>query len=135
MVLDGYTYFVEKVRDNQKKEMNLEEAVENAIDDCIDKHILEEFFRDRKDEVMKMTHLDYTWKMREKLIRKEEYEDGLSQGKIESILELLEDLGEIPEELQRKILGEKDMHVVTKWLKIAAKADSIEEFQEKMRLL
>ena len=50
-----------------------------------------------------MTHLDYTWEVREKLIRKEEYADGKAEGKIESkvesIFELLEDLGEIPEEL------------------------------------
>lgn len=27
-----------------------------------------------------MTHLDYTWEQREKLIRKEEYEQGLERG-------------------------------------------------------
>ena len=30
-----------------------------------------------------MTHLDYTWEKREKLIRKEEYEDGKSEGRTE----------------------------------------------------
>ena len=82
-VLDGYTYFVEKVRDNQKKNMNLTEAIDEAIEDCIQNHILEDFFRNRKDEVRKVTHLDYTWEKREKLIRKEEYEDGKSDGKSE----------------------------------------------------
>ena len=82
-MLDGYTYFVEKVRDNQKKKMNLTEAIDDAIEDCIKNHILEEFFRNRKDEVRKVTHLDYTWEKREKLIRKEEYEDGKSDGKSE----------------------------------------------------
>ena len=79
-VLNGYTYFVEKVRDNQRKKMNLKEAIDDAIEDCIQNHILEDFFRNRKDEVRKMTHLDYTWEKREKLIRKEEYEDGRSEG-------------------------------------------------------
>ena len=82
-VLNGYTYFVEKVRDYQKKKMSLTEAIDAAIEDCIQKHILEDFFRRRKDEVRKMTHLDYTWEKREKLIRKEEYEDGKSDGKSE----------------------------------------------------
>ena len=50
--------------------------MEIAIDECIREHILEDFFRQRKDEVMKMTHLDFTWEKREKLIRKEEYESG-----------------------------------------------------------
>ena len=30
-----------------------------------------------------MTHLDYTWEKREKLIRKEEYEDGRAEGRAE----------------------------------------------------
>ena len=42
--------------------------------------VLEDFFRDRKDEVKKMTHLDYTWERREQMIRKEEFEDGMEQG-------------------------------------------------------
>ena len=82
-VLAGYTYFVEKVRENQKKNMSLAEAIDAAIEDCIQNHILEDFFRSRKDEVRKMTHLDYTWEKREKLIRKEEYEDGRAAGRAE----------------------------------------------------
>ena len=42
--------------------------------------VLEDFFRDRKDEVKKMTHLDYTWEKREQMIRKEEFEDGVAEG-------------------------------------------------------
>ena len=79
-VLDGYTCFVEKVRYYQNQKRNLDEAVELAIEDCIREHILEEFFRERRDEVKKMTHLDYTWEEREKMIRKEEYEMGVEFG-------------------------------------------------------
>ena len=79
-VLDGYTYFVEKVRTYRKGNMGLEEAVDRAIEDCIENHVLEDFFRDRKDEVKKMTHLDYTWEKREQMIRKEEFEDGVAEG-------------------------------------------------------
>ena len=79
-VLEGYTYFVEKVRTYQKEDMGLEKAVDRAIEDCIENHVLEDFFRDRKDEVKKMTHLDYTWEKREQMIRKEEFEEGMEQG-------------------------------------------------------
>ena len=79
-VLEGYTYFVEKVRAYRKENMGLEEAVDLAIEDCIENHVLEDFFRDRKDEVKKMTHLDYTWEKREQMIRKEEFEDGMERG-------------------------------------------------------
>ena len=147
-MLDGYTYFVEKVRDNQKKKMNLTEAIDDAIEDCIKNHILEEFFWNRKDEVRKVTHLDYTWEKREKLIRKEEYEDGKAEGRAEgrtegrtegrlsgiaeSIIKLLEDQGKISEELQTRIMAEKDLQVLSKWLKLAARVDSIDVFREKM---
>ena len=79
-VLEGYTYFVEKVRTYRKGNMGLEEAVDRAIEDCIENHVLEDFFRDRKDEVKKMTHLDYTWEKREQMIRKEEFEEGVAEG-------------------------------------------------------
>ena len=48
------------------------------------------------------------------------------------ILDLLEELGKIPEELRNKIMGEKDLETLKKWFKLAAKADSMEEFLEKM---
>ena len=79
-VLEGYTYFVEKVRTYRKGNMGLEEAVDRAIEDCIKNHVLEDFFRNRKDEVKKMTHLDYTWEKREQMIRKEEFEEGMERG-------------------------------------------------------
>ena len=138
-VLEGYTYFVEKVRENQRQGMNLEEAVDSAIKDCIDNHILEDFFRRRKDDVKKMTHLDYTWEKRERLIRMEEYADGeaagIQKGKIDSLLEILQELGDIPEALQNRIRSEKDLQALTSWLKAAARADSVEEFQKKAGLL
>ena len=135
-MLDGYTYFVEKVRDNQKKKMSLREAIDDAIEDCIQNHVLEEFFRNRKDEVRKVTHLDYTWEKREKLIRKEEYEDGKAEGRVsgiaESIIKLLENHGKISEDLQTKVMAEKDLQILSKWLKLAARVDSIDVFREKM---
>lgn len=35
-----------------------------------------------------MTHLDYTWEQREKLIRKEEYEQGIEHG-IDAITKMI----------------------------------------------
>ena len=49
-------------------------------------HLLSnEFFRSRKDEVIKVTHLDFTWERREELIRKEEREEGKEEGREEGI--------------------------------------------------
>lgn len=58
--------------------------------------------------------------------------EGKTEGKLESVLELLEDYGEIPGELRERIYSEKDMAVIKRWHKAAAKANSIEEFQNAM---
>ena len=78
-VLEGYTYFVEKVREYRSREETREDAVERAINDCIKHQVLKEFFESRKDEVRKVTHLDFTWERREELIRKEEREEGIDR--------------------------------------------------------
>ena len=80
--------FVNRVRDNlskkpamdQDESMYLENAIREAIDYCIANHVMEDFFRENRDEVMKSMLLDYTWERREELIRAEEYEDGLAEG-------------------------------------------------------
>ena len=56
--------------------------------------------------------------------------EGLAQGRTEAVLELLSDLGEVPEELREQILGEKELDVLKFYLKKASMAKSIEEFQE-----
>ena len=80
--------FVNRVRDNlskkpaieQDERMDLEDAIREAIDYCIANHVMEDFFRENREEVMKNMLLDYTWERREELIRAEEYEDGLAEG-------------------------------------------------------
>ena len=83
-VLKEYMYFVDRVRYYVKEldgvQEMLQEAIERAIDDCIENHILEDFLKSRREEVVKVTQLDYTWERREELIRKEEYEEGLEVG-------------------------------------------------------
>ena len=43
------------------------------------------------------------------------------EGKAESIIELLEELGPVPEELRKKIMKERDAETLKGWLKLAAK--------------
>ena len=51
--------------------------------------------------------------------------------KIEDILELLEDIGTVPDDLKQIIEAETDSNTLSTWHKLAAKAESIEEFREK----
>lgn len=60
---------------------------------------------------------------------------GITRGKVEAILELLDDLGKYSEELKTYIMSEKNLNTLTYWLKLAAKADSIEDFERKSGIL
>ena len=49
-------------------------------------------------------------------------------------MELLEDLGEIPEDLQTKLENLEDLIKLKSLLKIAAKAESLRAFEEKAEI-
>jgi len=55
--------------------------------------------------------------------------EGKTEGIAESILLLLRDLGDVPEELRERILAETDPDILGRWLKIAARAESIRQFE------
>lgn len=65
-------------------------------------------------------------------------QQGLEQGKNigdlkrrrQDILELLEDLGETPQDILSRIYAEEDTGVLRHWHKAAAKANSYEEFRD-----
>lgn len=54
-------------------------------------------------------------------------------GKAEAIAELLEDYGGLPDKLREKIFNEKDPAVLKRWHKAAARATSIEEFENAIK--
>lgn len=55
---------------------------------------------------------------------------GISEGKIEDILDFLSDLGTVPEPLEKRIRSESDLDVLRAWLKKAARVQSIEQFMQ-----
>ena len=109
------------------------ESNENGLPDECDERLkrLHESIReikasaDMEVEYMKMEE-------RERIIRDEGVEFGkqigIINGKIESVLELLEDKGEVPEKVKTEIFAETDLEVLKKWLHLAAKSETIEEF-------
>ena len=60
--------------------------------------------------------------------RREGKREGKREGRCEAILELLGDCGEVPEETKKLILEEKNKERLGMWLRLAAKAESIEDF-------
>ncbi len=71
--------------------------------------------------------------------RAEGWKDGRAKGKAEdraeAVIELLEDLGALSDSLKTCIMEQTDLELLKKWHKAAAKAASIEEFEQAVGLV
>ena len=65
-------------------------------------------------------------------IRDEIRDESIIESKRESVLDLLRELGEIPENLESIIMSEFRNEVLRSMVKIASKATSFSDFQEKI---
>ena len=77
--LKEYAIYVARVR-KYASELNLNDAVERAITECIKEGILVEFLRKNRSEVKMVSILEYDKEWEEKKLRKAEYEAGRSEG-------------------------------------------------------
>ena len=82
--LKEYAIYVARVR-KYASELNLNDAVERAITECIKEGILVEFLRKNRSEVKMVSILEYDKEWEEKKLRKAEYEAGKEDGKNEGI--------------------------------------------------
>ena len=65
--------------------MNLADAIEHAINRCIDEDVLKEFLVNRREEVAKVTNLDFTFERQIELEREEAENKGLLRGREEGM--------------------------------------------------
>ena len=77
--LREYAQYVHCVR-KYAKELDLNEAVKLAVDECIRNDILSEFLRANKSEVISMSIFEYDKEEEERKLRKAEYEAGVADG-------------------------------------------------------
>ena len=140
--LKEYCQFVECIR-KYAATMEIAEAVDRAVTECIKKNILADFLTKQRAEVVAVSIFEYNEEEELKKIRAAEfsvgreagYEEGEAVGKAESVLELLEDLGKIPDELRERILSESNLPVLKQWLKAAAKSESLQAFLDQAGIL
>ena len=143
--LREYMQYIERVR-RYAEQMSIDEAVERAVTECISEGILADFLKRNRAEAIKVSIYEYNEELHLATVRSEGYEDGLSdglerglseglergisQGITRSILELLEEFGEVPEPVREMIEKQNDVEKLSEWHKFAAKSESIEEFVE-----
>ena len=56
------------------------------------------------------------------------------EARREDIIEVLEELGSISQEVKKLVEKEEDLEILKKWLKLAARVSSIDEFMKGIKL-
>ena len=147
-----YSWFIQRIRNYLSDGWGRDNAITQAVQDCLDNGIMTEFMREHGSEAVNMLYTQWNWDDAMEVEREEAYEDGkvagMAEGKIvgiaegrnlgdidrsrQDILDLLEDLGEIPEDIRSRIQAEEAPQNLRQWHKAAAKAESFEAFREKL---
>ena len=94
--LRGYMTFVNKVRDKKASLLRLEEAVRQAVDECIFEGILTVFFRENREEIVEMGIYEFDQELYDKILLEDGkaigIEKGIEIGILKSIKSLMETL-------------------------------------------
>lgn len=62
-------------------------------------------------------------------------DEGRAEGKAEAVMALLEEIGLVSEDLEKRLREQKDQDILRKWLKLAARVNSVEEFERQAGLI
>ena len=102
-VLYKYAVFVAKIK-RYRDSMELKEAIDLAVRECIEENILRDFLEQHRREVCDMCLTEFDEKKYEDVLREEGREEGLAEGRSEerkTLLEIVQKLkeGKTPEQL------------------------------------
>ena len=70
--------------------MELDAAVEHAVDECIREEILKDFLQKNRVEVLKVSIFEYDQEEEEKKLRKAEFEAGYDTGVMDKVKEIIQ---------------------------------------------
>ncbi len=76
-----YSYLVEQIRIELRKNRPLSEAIDLAVANCIDNDILKSFLLRHQAEVKHMILEEFDLEKHLRLVKKESYEDGHMEGR------------------------------------------------------
>lgn len=108
-ILKEYVIYVETIR-SYAKTMQLNEAVERAVEECIRNNVLKEFLRRQRAEVVKMSIYEYDEEREMKLIRADEREMGREEERkekenaIKAVVSLCKEFGNTKEQTIDKLM-------------------------------
>ena len=80
--LRGYMTFVENVRENRSGGMELKDAVSCAVESCIEKDILADFFREHREEIVEMWEYEFDQEVYDRVLREDGEAIGFEKGEV-----------------------------------------------------
>lgn len=128
LTANGVTYMQRAAKDGKQEKYRMPEnvaAVVEYLDLLIKRKIFVELLTDK--EVCDMTMAQFS---RDDMLIYQGREEGREEERAEAVIELLEEVGELPGALRQLIMRQKDIEVLRRWHRFAAKAQSIEEFEK-----
>ena len=81
--LEEYSIFVQCVREYIQSEPSVEDALEKAIDTCINQDVLADFLKKHRAEVTNMILTTYDKDLYEKTLKEDAREEGLMTGRVQ----------------------------------------------------
>ena len=85
-MLNGYSLFIDKIKEGIKLGMDMESAVNDAVEWAIHNGILSKYLSMHKSEVVGMILTEYDEKKVMENLKKESHEDGFAEGREEGML-------------------------------------------------
>ena len=114
--LGEYSYFVAKVRENLKKGLTLETAVDRAVVSCIREDVLRSFLEKHRMEVKDVILTEFDEELHNKTLLEEGREEGKQVGTQSALICYLKKKGLLTKELEERILKEEELEVLEQWL-------------------
>ena len=135
-----YSWFIQRIKEYLTTGWTRDTAITQAVKDCRAEGIMAEFMREHGSEVVNMLYTQWNYDDAVEVEREEAYEDGRAEGRAEGKIEekrqviytFLQLLGEIPEDIRRRIEEEQDGETLRKWYVAAPNVQSFGEFRRCM---
>ena len=93
--LEEYSIFVQCVRECIQSEPSVEDALEKAIDTCINQDVLADFLKKHRAEVTNMILTTYDKDLYEKTLKEDAREEGRAEGLMEGRAETRAELNQL----------------------------------------
>ena len=93
--LEEYSIFVQCVREYIQSEPSVENALEKAIDTCINQDVLADFLKKHRAEVTNMILTTYDKDLYEKTLKEDAREEGRAEGLMEGRAEIRAELNQL----------------------------------------